>query len=149
MIKKCEGWPDVLPDDDGIRPGGESDECFYCGRKVGQPHQHTCICVSSLTKWGVYLIPASGERRKVGTMEDYKPYGRELRQWEFHLNESSWCADNAWDTDGSGMIKWTDGRVPQELLERGDDTCCSCSLLEFEFEGIVDIGPFITVREKT
>jgi hypothetical protein len=38
-------WPLVAVNDDGIRPAGEPDECFYCHQKVGQPHGRDCVCV--------------------------------------------------------------------------------------------------------
>lgn len=30
-LKRCDSWPLVLENDDGIRPAGDSDRCFYCG----------------------------------------------------------------------------------------------------------------------
>ena len=35
----------VDPKDDGIRPAGEPDECFYCNRKVGQEHMRDCVTI--------------------------------------------------------------------------------------------------------
>lgn len=37
--------PIVLPDDEGIRPVGRPDECFYCRSKVGEEHQAKCVVV--------------------------------------------------------------------------------------------------------
>ncbi|HET9375657.1 MAG TPA: hypothetical protein VFO40_11830 [Chthoniobacterales bacterium] len=39
-------WPLVAINDDGIRPAGEPDECFYCNHKVGQPHGRDCVTVT-------------------------------------------------------------------------------------------------------
>lgn len=33
----------VLKNDDGIRPAGKPDACFYCKQKVGTPHCDDCI----------------------------------------------------------------------------------------------------------
>ena len=30
-------WPLVDKNDDGIRPAGRQDACFYCGQRVGLP----------------------------------------------------------------------------------------------------------------
>lgn len=35
----------VLVNDDGIRPAGRQDECFYCNQKVGMPHSCDCVCL--------------------------------------------------------------------------------------------------------
>jgi hypothetical protein len=40
-----DAWPLVDPKDDGIRPAGEPDACFYCSQKVGQPHALDCVVV--------------------------------------------------------------------------------------------------------
>jgi len=39
-------WPLVAINDDGIRPAGEPDECFYCKQEVGQPHGRVCVMVT-------------------------------------------------------------------------------------------------------
>jgi hypothetical protein len=39
-------FPLVDPRDDGIRPAGAPDECFYCKQKVGTPHLYECTAVS-------------------------------------------------------------------------------------------------------
>jgi hypothetical protein len=38
-----DNWPLVAPNDDGIRPAGPRDACFYCRQKVGQPHKPDCV----------------------------------------------------------------------------------------------------------
>ena len=42
---RLASWPLVNPKDDGIRPAGKPDECFYCNRKVGEPHGRDCVMV--------------------------------------------------------------------------------------------------------
>src|SRR6266478_1069266 len=38
-------WPLVAINDDGIRPAGDPDACFYCKSKVGKPHATDCVCI--------------------------------------------------------------------------------------------------------
>jgi hypothetical protein len=44
--RNTDQWPLVAINDDGIRPAGEPDECFYCHQKVGQPHGRDCVIVT-------------------------------------------------------------------------------------------------------
>ena len=37
--------PLVLKDDDGIRPAGRPNQCFYCNQQVGKPHKQDCACL--------------------------------------------------------------------------------------------------------
>lgn len=78
--------PKVLVDDDGIRPAGQPDECFYCNQKVGQPHKQDCVILN----------------RKVKVRYSYEieievPHFWDKETIEFHRNDSSWCADNSLD----------------------------------------------------
>lgn len=43
-------WPLVDPNDDGIRPAGKPDECFYCNSKVGEEHGRQCCIVTKLVR---------------------------------------------------------------------------------------------------
>lgn len=75
--------PLVLPNDDGIRPAGAPDECFYCRQKIGQPHGRECVAV----------------HKKVKVLYTYEleievPYFWTKENVESHRNESSWCASN-------------------------------------------------------
>lgn len=135
-VKMAE-WPKVLPNDDGIRPAGPQDECLYCGSKVGELHSGECVCVSSLIELSVH---ANGKR--VGTWRRYVPYWWTFENIEFHLNESSWCADNA-----LGEIVWTDEEAKTEAEAMSTEDSCCCPLLSFEFESTVDAGPFVEIRE--
>lgn len=44
-MKNSPNFPLVHPQDDGIRPAGAPDECFYCKQKVGTPHLSDCVAV--------------------------------------------------------------------------------------------------------
>ena len=77
-------WFIVLPDDDGIRPAGKQDRCFYCGREVGEYHVENCvmICRNVKVRYSFEIdieVPAFWGKKDI----------------EFHRNESRWCADNA------------------------------------------------------
>lgn len=43
-------WPLVEEDDNGIRPAGGPDTCFYCKRKVGEEHAKDCTTILKLVK---------------------------------------------------------------------------------------------------
>jgi hypothetical protein len=44
-VSSIPDFPLVDPRDDGIRPTGAPDECFYCKQKVGTPHLCDCTAV--------------------------------------------------------------------------------------------------------
>lgn len=142
MIVKSEGWPQVRPDDNGIRPAGKPDECFYCRQKVGQPHGKDCVCVDKVVRYDVFI---KGE--KLGTFERHEPHAWTPQECEFHKNRSSWCKDNSVD-----YIKWSDDRG-QQLVDKhlenadGEGSSCTCSLLTFKFVEVTDEGPLIELRE--
>lgn len=78
-----DNMPFVAPDDDGIRPAGKPDECFYCKQKVGDRHLWKCVAVDKkvLVKFEL-------------TLEDNVPVSWDREQIEFHYNKSSWCGSN-------------------------------------------------------
>ena len=43
-------WPLVVENDDGIRPAGRPDTCFYCNQKIGQPHAADCVIVQKTVR---------------------------------------------------------------------------------------------------
>lgn len=76
---KREKWT-VTADDDGIRPAGPDDECFYCRAKVGSEHETECVIreqtvVIELTIEVVVKMPESWSDDAI----------------EFKYNESSSC----------------------------------------------------------
>ncbi len=76
-------FPKVLPKDDGIRPAGRPDQCFYCHSMVGEEHKRDCVTIEKLVEIEFTVrIPV-----KV-------PHGWDQRQIDFRYNDSSWCADN-------------------------------------------------------
>ena len=53
----------VTADDEGIRPAGKPDECFYCLRKVGELHRDDCVTVTVVRRYKVIL-----DGKEVGTL---------------------------------------------------------------------------------
>ena len=113
-------WPVVLENDDGIRPAGEPDKCFfYCGQKVGQPHGRDCVTITKIVKV-----------RYTFEVDIEVPHFWGSGDIEDHRNESSWCADNAFDE--------IDAYV-------GDACACGCFSAKFVSE--VDATPRQKLRE--
>lgn len=129
MTRHCEGkdmetsdWPLVTEDDDGIRPAGKPDECFYCRSKVGEPHGQDCACIHKLilARYTFDLILSA-------------PHGWDAERFELHRNESSWCADNA-----VGDIELNMAHVDTDT---GEETPCLCGFFEAKFLGDIDTTP--------
>jgi hypothetical protein len=114
-------WPIVMPNDDGIRPAGSPDECFYCRQKIGSEHGWDCAVVTKTIKV-----------RYVYEVEITVPHfwGEDLIN--FHLNESSWCADNGLDD------------LDKIIAERG----CLCSVFDGEYIEDIDTTPTRKLREQ-
>ena len=113
-------WPLVAPNDDGIRPAGKPDECFYCARKVGQPHGSTCVVVTR--KWRV--------RFQVELDVDM-PHCWQEHDIEFRYNEGTWCADNL-----VTMLSECDGGDP-----------CLCDRVTAEAVCVLDETPTRELRD--
>lgn len=76
--------PIVTKDDDGIRPAGKPDECFYCSEKVGQKHKLDCVTITRkvVVEYAFTLVidfPQTWDKEDI----------------EFNRNEGTWCANNA------------------------------------------------------
>ena len=131
-------WPLVTPDDDGIRPAGQPDACFYCKSKVGAPHGPDCVMV---VKESIYSVLVDG--REVGAFRYDDPYSWDDDMCEFHKNDGSWCASNAIDD-----IEWTDAEAEQRVRAMEQESDCVCPLLEFRLCGEGNPGPFTRPRVK-
>ena len=83
-LKNDISIPLILKNDNGIRPNGQPDECFYCQQKVGQPHKIDCIILTRTVK-----VKYSFD------IEIEVPYSWNAEDIEFHRNDGSWCANNA------------------------------------------------------
>lgn len=129
-----ENWPIVTADDDGIRPAGPPDECFYCQKKVGSYHNRKCVTVKKRVRYNVLF-----KNVVVGTFDRDDPHFWTEYDCNFHKNESSWCADNALDE-----IQWKDPSIFERIQAAANvsDEDCYCGVLSFEFLEVIDPGPF-------
>jgi len=109
--------PLVLSNDDGIRPAGNPDQCFYCKQKVGTPHKDGCVILNRKVK-----VKYSYE------IEIEVPHGWSKDDIEFHRNESSWCADSSL----------------RELSEISNNETigCLCNVFECEVLEIPEAKPY-------
>lgn len=79
----------VLKNDDGIRPAGRPDECFYCHRRVGEDHAKDCVTIVVDVDYTVFL-----DDKEIGVYRTQEPSTWTTQNGEFHLNEGSWCVSN-------------------------------------------------------
>jgi len=118
--------PLVIQGDDGIRPAGNPNECFYCRQKIGQEHKEDCAVVTKevIMEYSIQ-IPIR------------VPYHWDEENMNFHKNGSSWCANNAirevWD-----FIK--------KLKKDGD---CLCDAFSASYVETSDPNPRIPENEKS
>ena len=94
------------PVDKGIRPAGSPEHCFYCGAAKGTEHRDKCtmrtrtvvvrisfdLCMAVPEDWDTHMV-------------------------EFHMNESSSCADNRLE----------------DILEQAERVGCSCGFAEGKY----------------
>lgn len=111
-------FPLVSKNDDGIRPAGPPDTCFYCHRKVGEHHQFNCVTVSKRVR-----VRYSYE------LEIDIPWFWEADNFEFHRNDGSWCADNSFN----------ELNAQSEIIEASGE--CWCNRFQAEFIEVVDDTP--------
>lgn len=140
MLVRVSEVPIVLEDDDGIRPDGNQNECFYCRSNVGNRHRKDCVTLLKMTRYKVMY-----EDRVVGEFVTSDPWSWSNYDCEFHKNDSSWCADNALD-----LIDWSDHSV-EKIIETisEDPNRCTCPILSFRVLRIEDEGPFITRPDQS
>jgi hypothetical protein len=132
--------------DDGIRPAGPSDACFYCRQTVGTPHTRDCVIVQKTIELEVIArLPNDILFRGVWQLE--VPYAWEPAQIEFAKNESTWCKSNLLDERETGKVSWNDPTAWDKLLPLDEDGACLCSVLSFRVLRIVDPGPKRAIRK--
>lgn len=105
---KRDNWP---VEDEGIRPAGESDRCFYCHEPKGGIHKPDCVVRQRtvVIKVSIDLV--------VTTTEDW---GKELI--EFKYNDGIYCMSNI-----------VDNIVALRDRQREQDNGCLCDLAEVKF----------------
>lgn len=126
-------WPLVHARDDGIRPAGKPDECFYCRKKIGEPHAPDCAIVTKR----VLLLIKSLDGSLTGTWELDVTHSFQPEMIEYMKNDGTWCANNIFDYD---EIEWDqlDAWADLELMSKDG---CLCDKLRFEFVRVVDDTP--------
>lgn len=100
----------MVTSENGPRPAGRPDQCYYCGQPVGLEHKADCACRVKVVMIEVTMriprvVPASWDAGLV----------------DFHLNDSSWCADNIGDD------------LTQYLAAKNDDAPCMCGTFSGKF----------------
>lgn len=109
--------PDIYPTfeitatDDGIRPAGKPDECFFCHQHVGSNHTKGCAITWRLkTVKLLAVVEFEEEVPEHWTNEDIR----------FRYNKSTWCALNLWGRfdDGTCGCSYTKVVLPEDLVDR-------------------------------
>lgn len=113
-------WPLVDAKDDGIRPAGPPDECFYCRRKVGEPHGAECVIVTKRVRV-----------RYIFEIDIDVPHFWDEHTLLFHRNDSTWCADNA----------------IAQIEDSAPEPGCLCNAFTCEYVGISDDTPRREIRD--
>lgn len=138
-------WPLVDEYDDGIRPAGRPNECFYCGRRVGQSHRRECVIVKKTVELRVTARLGEGEKATALWQID-EPHSWDGTKIVKRYNKSSWCKSNFLgvhlrDGRNRGPVTWEgrDAWGELEKLYRSGD--CLCTRLRFEFVRVVDPTP--------
>lgn len=103
--------------DDGIRPGGPQDACFYCGQKIGERHLFACVTQVVPRTYRVLL-----DGIDIGSWSTDDPVSWDVRMRDFHKNEASWCANNVTHV----------GRLAIAIALPSTETACLCGRLAFE-----------------
>lgn len=118
----------VKDNDDGIRPAGKPDECFYCDSQIGEYHKIDCVILKRINNYSVMM-----EGSKVGTLMWSDPISWDKDSCESHKNYSSWCVNNALED-----IIWLKNKISKSIIKEieklDDELCCACGLLEFNFD---------------
>lgn len=137
-------WPLVDPLDDGIRPAGSPDECFYCRQRVGSPHASDCVIVTKRIEMRATAKVPSGETL-AGLWQFDEPHSWDASSSEFHKNESSWCAANFLAAPRVDVV-WDDGDAWDALVALDGGGNRLCGVLSFAFVRVVDPTPRRAVR---
>lgn len=136
-------WPLVDPNDDGIRPAGKSNQCFYCHQYVGQPHKRDCVIVKKRIEMHVTATLPTGETY-MGKIEFDEPYSYDARLSEYCKNDSSSCQSNFLRSLQFGyIVTWDPGSegAMEKLKPFDTDETCLCGMLLFKFIRVVDDTP--------
>lgn len=125
-------WPLVVPNDDGIRPAGRPDQCFYCNQSVGSPHARDCVCVTKVVELRVTVDGVEG------TWVTTVPHAWDEEAIHYRYNDSTWCAGNLFGETIEGPLA--------QHLESLDGDLCLCDVTTVALVRVVDDTPAREVR---
>jgi len=114
-------WPKVVKNDDGIRPAGNPDQCFYCKSKIGEEHRTDCCIVTKKVLINYCIV-----------VEIDVPHYKSAEQIEFHRNSGTWCANNLID----------------ELQQIKEEKGCLCLATTAKFIKVTDDTPSRKINSK-
>ena len=79
----------LITPENGPRPAGKPNQCFYCGNLLGEKHKEDCVCRERtvVLKATITFVKRIPERWDEDTIQ-------------FFYNEGSWCAVNLLDDWG-------------------------------------------------
>lgn len=148
-------WPKVTANDDGIRPAGKPDACFYCGRSIGNPHKADCVMVQRLVELEFSLDVPGMEKPLL--LRTKQPWLFGADHINFRFNESSWCASNlASELQCSPRTQSTNSRIFKgeddvtdefapfvfaAVTKRDKEGGCLCGSFEASWVRIIDNVP--------
>jgi hypothetical protein len=130
----------VTEDDDGIRPAGRRDECFYCHRKVGEVHKETCVMLHQEVECELML---HNDARDKFVFRAIEPASWTQHDIEFFFNESSSCLDNV-----IRRIRHEDYERFMALYAQIPEGQCLCFRASVRLLRVIDPGPFRLARPK-
>lgn len=134
MYAKTVGWPKVLPNDDGIRPAGKPDECFYCYQRVGQGHRPDCVTVLQLVRYTVWVNGTN-----IGYHETDQPYTWSVAKMQ---EEGPFALRQRVPADvPAGMSH--PARHAAEVIAQFTNP-----VVTFQLSEVVDPGPVVSLREE-
>lgn len=130
--RSAKSWPLVDPWDDGIRPAGLPDHCFYCGQRVGKPHGPHCVIVTKVVELRVRVGDVEGPW--ITTV----PHAWDEEDIRYRYNDSTWCAGNLFDEDLAEPLA--------SHLAAMDPDGCICDMTTVSLARVVDDTPTREVR---
>lgn len=125
-------WLKVLENDYGIRPAGKKDECFYCQRKVGEPHGGECVVVvRKIAIEFTFDLQERGKWTALFCLE--RPYFWKEERCDFWANDGTWCTDNLlgmWDESCLSIYEPNalDLKAELEKYPEAHNTACICHI---------------------
>lgn len=121
-------WPLVVTNDDGIRPAGAPDACFYCAKKVGAHHAQDCVVVTKTLR-----LKADIEVFGAFEWDEKVPFYWDDARVIFRYNLGTWCAGNV-------MRKMSHAQLDALETAHPGNTCL-CDVAKVGIVGVVDAGP--------